>query len=244
MQSNNINDYERFMNSPFVKYLRSHKISTFELCSFINSLIGAENFLKNHPKPIKEYYKENPSYVRLTLSSNSNTNDDILPKVFTIKELENDIEKVKIMDNISTQFIIQNEYLWNMYTFDERWHYKFSSDNWEYYESYKTGWTHLAQNKKVTLDMQLINFFKDKTIPIRYERMGVLAGRYGELELKEEKNCLELFKYHIIQKACIPYIINDPISWEGIFYNQEFCNQSILDYIRYFIPIIEFDTSF
>lgn len=249
MKTNSVFNYERFMDSSFVKYLKNNNISTFELCSFVNSLIGAENFLKNHPKPVKEYYKDNPSYITFSPHYKSIDYDNTTSHTFTIKELEEDIKKVKIMDNISTQFIIQNEHLWNMHIFDERWHHKFSSDDWEYYESYKTGWTYLAQNKNIMLDMQLIYFLKDKIVPIRYERMGVLAGRYGDLELKEEQNCLNLFNTHKIHNSCIPNIMNDPINWENIFYNQEFCNQSILEYIRYFIPIIDFninafDTSF
>ncbi len=241
--------YESFMNSSFVEYLKAHNISTFELCSFINTLLGAENFIRNHPIPIKKYYAENPFPVRNDyFIDTNNCNSSKLPIQFTTKDIEKNIAQVKTLDNISTEFIIQNEYLWNLYAFEERWHERFSSDDWEYYESYKTGWAFLAENENIILDMQLISFFKDKTVPIRYESMGVLAGRYGRPELKENDNCLNLFKSHRIQNDFIPCIINDPITWEGIFYNQEFCNESILAYIRNLVPCIskniDFDTSF
>ena len=45
-------------------------------------------------------------------------------------------------------------------------------------------------------------------------------------------NGLMAFRMHPIDEEIIPVIINDPIQWEGIFYDQDFCNNSILQYIR------------
>lgn len=241
MKHKNIN-YKSFMNSSFVEYLKKNNISTFELCSFINTLLGAENFIKNHPIPIKKYYEDNLFYVGYDyFFEANNSNSSKFTMQFTTKDIEKNITQIKAIDNLSTEFIIQNEYLWNLYAFEKKWHQKFSSDDWEYYKSYKTGWAYLAENKSIILDMQLISFFKDKTVPVRYESMGVLAGKYENPQLKEKDNCLNLFKNHKIQRDCIPCIINDPITWEGIFYNQDFCNESILAYIRNLIPYINKD---
>lgn len=63
-----------------------------------------------------------------------------------------------------------------------------------------------------------------------------VCGHYGELYDKETINALIAFKNHPISKEIISFIINDPLTWEGIFYDENFCNHSILEYIHSIIP--------
>ena len=52
-------------------------------------------------------------------------------------------------------------------------------------------------------------------------------------------NGLMAFRMHPIDKNIVPIIMNDPIQWEGIFYDQNFCNNSILEYIVTLKPSLE-----
>lgn len=44
------------------------------------------------------------------------------------------------------------------------------------------------------------------------------------------------FRTHPISKNIVSIILNDPIQWEGIFYDQSFCNNSILQYVKNLVP--------
>ena len=52
-------------------------------------------------------------------------------------------------------------------------------------------------------------------------------------------NGLMAFRTHPIDEDLIPIIMNDPIQWEGIFYDKDFCNISILHYIKKIEPRLE-----
>lgn len=237
---NNIDSYTIFMQGVFAKTLKAQGVSTYDLCKFVNSLMGAENFLRNHPIPVKKYFDRHQPWVHkrevdieelCSLKSTPNC---------TLKDIETDVSQVIHIKNITSFDIIENEYLWNKYIAYEHKHDRHSSDDCNYYTTSKTGWTYLAQNPNVVLDMSLILFLEKKNVPILLEEVSLgVCGNYGEAVVKESCNGLKLFKKCKISYDCISSIINDPIRWEGILYNQEFCNESILDYIRYFIPITQ-----
>ena len=48
--------YNKFINSSFFKELQSDNRTTEDFVNFVLSFIGVDNFVKNHPKPIIEYY--------------------------------------------------------------------------------------------------------------------------------------------------------------------------------------------
>lgn len=49
-------NYQDFFRSSFLVEYRKLGLSTNDFLSFANSLIGVENFIRNHPIPILEYY--------------------------------------------------------------------------------------------------------------------------------------------------------------------------------------------
>ena len=48
--------YKKFISSSFFKELQTDNRTTEEFVNFVLSFIGIDNFVKNHPKPIIEYY--------------------------------------------------------------------------------------------------------------------------------------------------------------------------------------------
>lgn len=73
------------------------------------------------------------------------------------------------------------------------------------------------------------------------EQSDEYAGfRFGVNPVSKERiNGLMAFRTHPIDKNIVSIILNDPIQWEGIFYNQNFCNNSILEYVRTLVPELE-----
>lgn len=159
---NNIDNYTIFMQGVFAKTLKAQGVSTYDLCKFINSLIGAENFLRNHPIPVKSYFDRHQPWVH---KRETNIKELCTLKSIpdcTLKDIETDVSQAIHIKNITSFEIIENEHLWNKYIAYEHRHDKHSSDDCDYYTISKTGWTYLAQNPNVILDMPLILFLEKK----------------------------------------------------------------------------------
>ena len=54
MISNNI--YEAFFSSSFLSEYRRLGVTITDFFDFVNTFLGVENFIHNHPKPVIEYY--------------------------------------------------------------------------------------------------------------------------------------------------------------------------------------------
>lgn len=247
-------NYSDFIQSDLFSILKEKKITTLEFVKFVNSLIGINGFVKHHPKPILDYYYSLYPYSLTDIFSKlniqlpqrksisegykedicNNTNDI---KNIGISQIKNNLKLAAKATQLTSIEIIQNEDLWEKFICINSYHEKHSSDDTDYFIEYKTGWGYLIENKNITLDMSLIHFFRTKNITLLKECASLsVCGHYGELYDKETINALIAFKNHPISKEIISFIINDPLTWEGIFYDENFCNHSILEYIHSIIP--------
>ena len=287
--------YDKFINSSFFKELQSKQKTTEEFVNFVLSLFGIENFVKNHPKPIIEYYwkknndndvqietlaekygvtlkpvsygipditnkrmnlyytipksmenmildeKEYPSYVPLICSDGKNDPYGECFKTIELKDISNyNLKDIELIENLSSYDIINNEVLWNKnFQVDFRSE-RHSSDYIEHYTTYKTGWYYLSLNSNIKLDLLLISFFKNKTIVLEREEMQeYMAYNTGNIYNTKEVKAIIEFRDKDIDEQLIPSIMNNPITWEGIFYSEKFCNNSILAYIKKSFSCIE-----
>ncbi|MBP3680070.1 MAG: hypothetical protein J6I70_07140 [Bacteroidaceae bacterium] len=280
--------YDKFINSSFFKELQSKQKTTEEFVNFVLSLFGIENFVKNHPKPIIEYYwkknndndvqietlaekygvtlkpvsygipditnkrmnlyytipksmenmildeKEYPSYVPLICSDGKNDPYGECFKTIELKDISNyNLKDIELIENLSSYDIINNEVLWNKNIQVDFRSERHSSDYIEHYTTYKTGWYYLSLNSNIKLDLLLISFFKNKTIVLEREKMQeYMAYNTGNIYNTKNVEAIMAFRDKDIDDQLIPTIMNDPITWEGIFYSNNFCNDSILAYIK------------
>lgn len=280
--------YDKFINSSFFKELQSKQKTTEEFVNFVLSLFGIENFVKNHPKPIIEYYwkknndndvqietlaekygvtlkpvsygipditnkrmnlyytipksmenmildeKEYPSYVPLICSDGKNDPYGECFKTIELKDISNyNLKDIELIENLSSYDIINNEVLWNKNIQVDFHSERHSSDYIEHYTTYKTGWYYLSLNSNIKLDLLLISFFKNKTIVLEREKMQeYMAYNTGNIYNTKNVEAIMAFRDKDIDDQLIPTIMNDPITWEGIFYSNNFCNDSILAYIK------------
>ena len=287
--------YDKFINSSFFKELQSKQKTTEEFVNFVLSLFGIENFVKNHPKPIIEYYwkknndndvqietlaekygvtlkpvsygtpditnkrmnlyytipksmenmildeKEYPSYVPLICSDGKNDPYGECFKTIELKDISNyNLKDIELIENLSSYDIINNEVLWNKNIQVDFRSERHSSDYIEHYTTYKTGWYYLSLNHNIKLDTLLISYFKNKTIALEREEMReYMAYNTGSTYDIKRENAIMVFRDKEIDKNMIPLIINDPLTWEGIFYSENFCNESILAYIKNHYHLIE-----
>ena len=134
--------------------------------------------------------------------------------------------------------IILNEGLWENCELVQSCSRRISSDEFEYYSIFKTGWAYLSENRNIELDLLLISYLKNKIIALEKEQYDEYAGfRFGRNpSAKKSANGLMTFRTHPISKNIVSIILNDPIQWEGIFYDQSFCNNSILQYVKNLVP--------
>ena len=287
--------YDKFINSSFFKELQSKQKTTEEFVNFVLSLFGIENFVKNHPKPIIEYYwkknndndvqietlaekygvtlkpvsygipditnkrmnlyytipksmenmildeKEYPSYVTLICSDGKNDPYGECFKTIELKDISNyNLKDIELIENLSSYDIINNEVLWNKNIQVDFRSERHSSDYIEHYTTYKTGWYYLSLNHNIKLDTLLISYFKNKTIALEREEMReYMAYNTGSTYDIKRENAIMVFRDKEIDKNMIPLIINYPLTWEGIFYSENFCNESILAYIKNHYHLIE-----
>ena len=280
--------YDKFINSSFFKELQSKQKTTEEFVNFVLSLFGIENFVKNHPKPIIEYYwkknndndvqietlaekygvtlkpvsygipditnkrmnlyytipksmenmildeKEYPSYVPLICSDGKNDPYGECFKTIELKDISNyNLKDIELIENLSSYDIINNEVLWNKNIQVDFHSERHSSDYIEHYTTYKTGWYYLSLNSNIKLDLLLISFFKNKTIVLEREKMQeYMAYNTGNIYNTKNVEAIMAFRDKDIDDQINPTIMNHPITWEGIFYSNNFCNDSILAYIK------------
>ena len=287
--------YNKFISSSFFKELQTDNRTTEELINFVLSFIGIDNFVKNHPKPIIEYYwktnhgndalieglaekygvilkpiacgiadinnklthlsyiipkwmknitldeKEYPSSIPLKFCGSKEDSYEHCLKKMELKDISSyNLNKIEFIDNLTSYDIINNEILWNknfQVDFRSKRH---SSDYIEHYTTYKTGWYYLSLNSNIKLDLLLISFFKNKTIVLEREEMQeYMAYNSGNIYNTKEVKAIIEFRDKDIDEQLIPSIMNDPITWEGIFYSEKFCNNSILAYIKKSFSCIE-----
>lgn len=287
--------YDKFIKSSFFKELQLNQKTTEEFVNFILSLFGIENFVKNHPKPIIEYYwkknndndvqietlaekygvtlkpvpygipditnkrmnlyytipksmenmildeKEYPSYIPLICSDGKNDPYGECFKTIELKDISNyNLKDIELIENLSSYDIINNEVLWNKNIQVDFRSERHSSDYIEHYTTYKTGWYYLSLNSNIKLDLLLISFFKNKTIVLEREKMQeYMAYNTGNIYNTKNVEAIMAFRDKDIDDQLIPTIMNDPITWEGIFYSDKFCNDSILAYIKKHFSRIE-----
>ena len=287
--------YNKFISSSFFKELQTDNRTTEELINFVLSFIGIDNFVKNHPKPIIEYYwktnhgndalieglaekygvilkpiacgiadinnklthlsyiipkwmknitldeKEYPSSIPLKFCASKEDSYEHCFKKMELKDISSyNLNKIEFIDNLTSYDIINNEILWNKnFQVDFRSE-RHSSDYIEHYTTYKTGWYYLSLNSNIKLDLLLISFFKNKTIVLEREEMQeYMAYNTGNIYNTKEVKAIIEFRDKDIDEQLIPSIMNDPITWEGIFYSEKFCNNSILAYIKKSFSCIE-----
>ena len=280
--------YNKFISSSFFKELQTDNRTTEEFVNFVLSFIGIDNFVKNHPRPIIEYYwktnhgndalieglaekygvilkpiacgradinnklthlsyiipkwmknitldeKEYPSSIPLKFCDGKEDSFEHCFKKLGIKEISSyNLNKIEFIDNLTSYDIINNEVLWNKnFQVDFRSE-RHSSDYIEHYITYKTGWYYLSVNSNIKLDLLLISFFKNKTIILEREKMQEhMAYNTGNIYNTKEVKAIIEFRDKDIDEQLIPSIMNDPITWEGIFYSENYCNNSILAYIK------------
>lgn len=268
-------DYKDFFLSSFLVEYRKYGLETNDFLSFANSLIGVENFIKNHPAPILEYYWECNMGRNKSIESIADKLGVCLKEikiVFNKEDIDNPdknvhyifyepttlldgpncyggidavkksgIERARSLVDLKSNDIIQNEELWENCVLVESHSRRHSSDEFEYYSIFKTGWAYLSENRNIELDLLLISYLKDKIIDLEKEQYDEYAGfRFGTNPTRKEcANGLMTFRNHTINKNIVSIILNDPIQWEGIFYDQNFCNKSILKYVKTLVPELE-----
>lgn len=160
-----------------------------------------------------------------------------------INAIQGNICRAASIVDLKSFDIIQNETLWEKCELlqEESYFIRHSSENYEYHSFFKTGWAYLVENHNITLDLILISFLKDRDITLKKEQVDEYAGFSSGVNPYpiEIINGLLAFKTHPIDQEIVPIIMNDPIQWEGIFYNQDFCNDSILKYVMTLVPVLE-----
>ena len=265
-------NYQDFFRSSFLVEYRKLGLSTNDFLSFANSLIGVENFIRNHPIPILEYYwvcnggmnklVESIAYrlgiclKKIKVVSSEKDVDyadknvyyifpEYLDSMFNsvdcyggINAVKSDIAKARFLADLKSNDIILNEGLWENCELVQSCSRRISSDEFEYYSIFKTGWAYLSENRNIELDLLLISYLKNKIIALEKEQYDEYAGfRFGRNpSAKKSANGLMTFRTHPISKNIVSIILNDPIQWEGIFYDQSFCNNSILQYVKNLVP--------
>lgn len=263
-------NYQDFFLSSFLIECRERGLKTSDFLSFANSLMGVDNFIRNHPIPFLEYYWEcdmgknkliesvaeklgvNLKKIKIVCSEKEvdNAEENICyvlpcPLRFNDSHCYGGIEAVKrsitnaaIIVDLKSNDIIQNEELWEKCELIDSYTHRHSSDEFEYCHIFKTGWAYLAENPNITLDSLLISYLKNKVIDLKREQYEEYAGfRFGVHPIpKESINGLMAFRTHPIDRNIVSIILNDPIQWEGIFYDQNFCNNSILKYVKALVP--------
>lgn len=185
--------------------------------------------------------KEYPSYVPLICSDGKNDPYGECFKTIELKDISNyNLKDIELIENLSSYDIINNEVLWNKNIQVDFRSERHSSDYIEHYTTYKTGWYYLSLNHNIKLDTLLISYFKNKTIALEREEMReYMAYNTGSTYDIKRENAIMVFRDKEIDKNMIPLIINDPLTWEGIFYSENFCNESILAYIKNHYHLIE-----
>lgn len=263
---NNALNYNDFFNTDFALNLIKSGVNTEDLIQFINSMVGVKNFIKHHPKPVINYYWEKSlGYSKFIESLAQKMSIPLKhikrPEEYTQEELMlcckwdgngpedyggiNVVRKKICMAShivdLTSNDIIQNESLWEESVIIESHSQRHSSDEFEYYHLFKTGWAYLRENDNITLDYTLISYLKDKVIPLTMEQTEEYAGfRFGRHPIwKDAMNGLMAFRFHALDDSIVPMIINNPLQWEGIFYDQEFCNRTILEYVDKIFPDLE-----
>lgn len=287
--------YNKFISSSFFKELQTDNRTTEELINFVLSFIGIDNFVKNHPKPIIEYYwktnhgndalieglaekygvilkpiacgiadinnklthlsyiipkwmknitldeKEYPSSIPLKFCDDKEDSYEHCLKKVELKDISSyNLNYIELIDNLTSYDIINNEVLWNKNIQVDFRSERHSSDYIEHYTTYKTGWYYLSLNSNIKLDLLLISFFKNKTIVLEREEMQeYMAYNTGNIYNKKIVDAIMAFRDKDIDDQLIPIIMNDPITWEGVFYSDKFCNDSILAYIKKHFSRIE-----
>lgn len=180
---------------------------------------------------------------RPLLESDYEADDVFLIGNKTITTFENVIKSIvsaKSINQISSYEIINNEWLWERNHQVDFHSERHSSDYIEHFTTYKTGWYYLSLNPNIKLDMLLISYLKNKTIALEREEMReYMAYNTGSTYDTKRENALMVFRNKEIDDNIIPLIINDPLTWEGIFYSENFCNESILTYIKNHFSYIE-----
>lgn len=271
MISNNI--YEAFFSSSFLSEYRRLGVTITDFFDFVNTFLGVENFIHNHPKPVIEYYWQlkggegirqiakrfgvtlkKPKFINVGDYDVKLAEDEYPvypanicyngPECYGgINAIQGKISRAASIVDLKSFDIIQNETLWEEYELlqEEAYFIRHSSENYEYHSFFKTGWAYLVDNHNVTLDLTLISFLKNRNITLKKEQVDEYAGfRFGVNPYPIEViNGLLAFKTHPIDEKIVPIIMNDPIQWEGIFYNQDFCNDSILKYVMTLVPVLE-----
>lgn len=252
-------EYSNWFASPYISELRRKGVRTQDLFQFINTLTGIENFIRNHPIPIIQHYwrkssGQDNSIKALADKLNLNITFEEVKMYLTVEEaleaqkrnknydpkdfkpikdinlVKYDIAEARYLI-INSNELIQNEELWENYTKIRFKSIRHSSDHFEYYSTYKTGWAYLTENKNIELDPMLIAYLKNKTIALIKESHSEYVVRWNMPYAKVKENGLIAFRDHKIRKDLVTSIINDPMQWEGIFYDENFCNISILEYI-------------
>lgn len=264
--NNNILNYKDFFNTNFALDLKKAGISTEDLILFVNSLVGVKNFMKHHPIPIINYYWEKSlGYSKIIESlaqkmsiplkhikrPDEYTKEEVMlcckwdghgPGDYGgIKAVKKDIGRASHIVDLTSNDIIQNESLWEESVLVESHSQRHSSDEFEYHHLFKTGWAYLRENNNIILDYTLIFYLKDKIIPLTMEQTEDYAGfRFGRNPIwKDTTNGLMAFRTHTLDDSVVPMIINNPLQWEGVFYDIEFCNHTILEYVNKIFPDIE-----
>ena len=258
--------YKDFFNTDFVLELRKGEINTENLIQFVNSLVGVKNFMKHHPVPVINYYWEKSlgyskfieslaQEMKIPLKHIKRPDEYTQEEVMLcckwdgngaddyggIDAVRGKIGKASHIVDLTSNDIIQNESLWEECVIVESHSKRHSSDEFEYYHLFKTGWAYLRENYNIRLDYTLISYLKDKVIPLTKEQTEEYAGfRFGRNPTwKDTMNGLMAFRTHNLDESIVPMIVNNPLQWEGIFYDQEFCNRTILEYVDRIFPDLE-----
>lgn len=264
--------YEDFFSSSFLSECRKRGMTTNDIFIFFNSFFGARNFIRNHPRPVIDYYWQlsgGPSikqiaerfdiplkkrkFVSVEDSNIEVAEDECLigiqipigyaPECYGgIENIKKNIRRAAFVRDLRTCDIIQNENLWEEceYIQNSSYSIRHSSDEIEHHSMYKTGWAFLVDNQSVVLDLPLIAFLKNRNITLKKECVQeYMAYPSGSFSPIETLNGLMAFRAHPIKEDLVPVIMNDPVQWEGIFYDQKFCNESILKYVKSVVSTLD-----
>ena len=183
---------------------------------------------------IKLDKKDYPSCIPLNCYDGKEDSYETRFKTINLGDISDyNLSDAEFIENISSFDIINNEILWDKnYQVDFRSE-RHSSDYIEHFTTYKTGWYYLSLNPNVKLDMLLISYFKDKVVTLERESMQeYMAYNTKNIYNTKSERAILAFRDKEIDEQLMPTIINDPITWEGIFYSENFCNNSILAYIK------------
>lgn len=206
-----------------------------------NKKIHLNYIVPQRMKNVKLDEKEYPSSIPLECYDGKEDGyldyiKDVKLKDISVYNLKN----IKLIKNVTSHAIVNNEILWNEnFKVDFRSE-RHSSDYIEHFTTYKTGWYYLSLNPNIKLDMLLISYLKNKMIVLERETMQeYMAYNTGSTYDTKIENAIMVFRNKDIDETIIPLIINDPLTWEGIFYSENFCNESILAYIKNHFHLID-----